>query len=118
MALLSAKADLDRRIAGRKIRTAGAEEGIPILCLSNVATGEQEFQLLRNGRATVIDKRADDRVVTGVLPIADGFLGRVKLKVLEIVHHVPRAVDVKLTEVIAVIPGFHILCMVRQASIF
>ena len=42
--------------------------------LDNVAAGEKKFQLLRNGRATIINEGTNNRIVAGVLPIADRFL--------------------------------------------
>ena len=42
--------------------------------LNDIAAGEQQLQFFGNGGTAIIDKRADDGVVAGILPIADRFL--------------------------------------------
>ena len=49
--------------------------------LHDTAAGHQGFQLLCDISFCVVDERADDRVVTGVLPVAGGFDFGVTLEV-------------------------------------
>ena len=86
--------------------------------LHDTAAGHQRFQLLCDISFCVVDERADDRVVAGVFPVA-GWLGfGVALKVTEIIHHVPGTINVQVSKVIPIVPGFDslgLICQVRVA---
>lgn len=47
----------------------------------------------------------DDGIVAGVPPVADGLRRRIPLELQEIVHHIPGAIDIDVTEVVAVVPA-------------
>ena len=73
---------------------------------------------MRNFRPSIVNKRPDDRVVAGIFPVAGGLGLGVALEVPQIVHHVPRAVDVQVSEVIPVVPVLDVSSMFQTVCIF
>ena len=72
--------------------------------LHNVPAGHQGLQFAGDIAARVINKRADDRIVAGILPVTHRFRLSIFLQVAKIIHHIPRTVHIKITEMIPVIP--------------
>lgn len=75
--------------------------------LQNIAAGKKRFQFFGDAAASVIDERTDDSIITGIFPVAAWLDLRIVLQITEIVHHIPRAINIKITKVIAIIPGLY-----------
>ena len=65
----------------------------------------------------IVDKRPDNRIITGIFPVTRRLGFWILLQIPQIVHHIPGTVDIQLPEVIAIIPSFHIFGVVRLVCV-
>ena len=80
--------------------------------LKNITAGKQCFQFFSNGSSRVINKGTDNGIITGIFPVTDRSGFRILLKIPEIIHHIPGAVNIESTKMIAVIPLLHGRCFI------
>ena len=85
--------------------------------LRNIASGKKRLQLHRDIASGIVDKRTDDRVIAGIFPVTDGSCIWLFLAVEKIIHYIPRTVDIRSTEVIAVIPRLDLRSPIKHISI-
>ena len=85
--------------------------------LNNAAAGHQCFKFICDRIACIINKRADDGIVAGVLPVADWFSFWIALQFQHIVHYIPRAIYIKVAKMIAIVPFLDVFGLLSQIGI-
>ena len=85
--------------------------------LYDITAGKQGLQFPGNTGTGIVDKRADDGIIAGVFPVArrQGF--GISLKIAQIIHDVPGAVDIEISEMIPVIPVFYVISMILSVRV-
>ena len=88
-----------------------------IYTLNNTAARHQSFKLICNRTACILNKGTYDGIVAGVFPITDRSGFRISLQFQHIIHNIPRAVNIKITEMVAIIPFPDIVSLFRQTGV-
>ena len=86
--------------------------------LDDIAARQKCFQLFRNAVLSIVNERADDRIVAGIFPIAGWFCVWIVLQVSQVIHDIPRTIDIQVPKMISVVPGFDILCVACGTAVF
>ena len=81
-------------------------------CQRNAANGS-----LHGCLGGIVNKRADDGIVAGVLPVADWFSFWIALQFQHIVHYIPRAIYIKVAKMIAIVPFLDVFGLLSQIGI-
>ena len=85
--------------------------------LNDAATSHQRFKFFCDRTACIVDKGTDDGIVASVFPVADRLCFRIALQFQHIIHYVPWAVNIKIAEMIAIIPFLNVFGLLCQVSI-
>ena len=85
--------------------------------LDNVSTIHQSFKFLRNTGTRIVDKRTNYRIIACVFPKVIRLSIRISHQLLHIAHHIPWTVNINTSEMIAIVPFLHHLCLTFYASI-
>ena len=86
--------------------------------LENITARQKSLQFHCDIASGIVDERTDDCIITGILPVADGFSLWLFLAVEEVIHHIPWTIDIRSTEVITVVPVFDLRCSFNHAGIW
>ena len=85
--------------------------------LNNAAASHQDFKFICDGTPRIVNKGTDDCIIAGVLPVADRLSFRIALQFQQIIHYIPRAVNIKGSEMVSIIPFLDALSLRCQVSI-
>ena len=85
--------------------------------LDNVSTIHQSFKFLRNTGTRIVNKRTNYRIIACVFPKVIRLSIRISHQLLHIAHHIPWTVNINTSEMIAIVPFLHHLCLTFYASI-
>ena len=84
--------------------------------LYNISPGKQGFHFSGNVASGIINKRSDDRIITRIFPVTCRLCLRIILQIVQIIQHIPWAVNIIIPKMITIIPFSDrrcILCRIR-----
>ena len=85
--------------------------------LYNISPGKQGFHFSGNVASGIINKRSDDRIIACIFPVTCRLCLWIILQIVQIIQHIPWAVNIIISKMITIIPFSDRRCILRRIRI-